>query len=161
MTMANLNIDFDAGLDLADVQKEATLGSNKSTWVKALTALAIGVEEGKGEYGKFYRIGEFKNASGAATAIRTIETKFADVLPAAFDLRPVQKPNPEDSTKRVSFLYAAVVKDEVDEDEEQEEVEDDEGDEDNGTEETEDDEETEEEVEETPAPRPRPRARKR
>lgn len=148
--MAN-DIDFSAGLSLAEVQEAAVLGTNKSTWVKTLTALAEGVRNGQGKYDTFYKVGTFKNPSGAQTAIRGITKDHADELPAEFDLRPVVKPDPNDASKRVSYLYAAVVAPEG---------LDDEGDPDEDDLDDEDTDESEEVVEdEAPQPAKRNRAK--
>jgi len=122
--MAN-DIDFSTGLTLEQVEVQATLGTAKSTWVKTLTNLSEAAKAGQAEYDMFYKVGTFKNQSGAQTAIRGIKNDHADELPAAFDLRPVVKVDPNDANKRISELWAAVAAPDDEEDEVDEEVEED------------------------------------
>jgi hypothetical protein len=78
-----LDIDFSDGKSAQDITSERAQG--RGLWPRKLQALLDGVAAGKGEAGKFYRIGSFSNASGARTVIREFE-RNPGKLPAAFDM---------------------------------------------------------------------------
>lgn len=85
--MAVTPIDFSNGLS-ADELEERDHGGHTSLWVEALNELLAGVREGRGKYNTLYKIGEFRNASGATTAIRALK-KRNDLPNAQFDLKAV------------------------------------------------------------------------
>lgn len=103
-------IDFDSGMSAQELTSERA--KSRGLWPNKLQALLDGVTEGKGERGKFYKLGEFSNASGARTVIRDFE-RHPEKLPAAFDMeaRVLKRDG-----VRVSELWAAVpAEDEADE----------------------------------------------
>lgn len=108
--MATTKIDFEAGVSETVINRKSG-SSNKSSWIRVLSSLGKSIlEDGKGETGVFYKIGEFNNASGAKTAINSVE-KRGDSLAYAVELRAVVIPDPTDPTNpklKTSELYAAI-----------------------------------------------------
>lgn len=105
-TNASTPIDFTDGRTDDDFVRPQ---ERKSIWVDKLTELVKAVEEGRAEYGVYYRLGDFIAASGARNTIRNV-TNMAHRLPkAAISLQshPVKNIN----GGRGSELWAAVLPD--------------------------------------------------
>jgi hypothetical protein len=77
-------IDFSAGKAASELAVEAA--ATRGMWVNKLAALRAGVEEGAGESGTFYLLGEFTTASGARTVVKNL-SKNPDALPGVFDMQ--------------------------------------------------------------------------
>lgn len=114
--MATTKIDFDAGISETEVNRKSG-SSNKSSWIRVLSSLGKSVlEDGKGQVGVFYKIGEFTNQSGAKTAINSVEKRGSD-LAYAVELRNVVISDPTDPTNpklKTSELWAAIFRSEDD-----------------------------------------------
>lgn len=101
---ASSQIDFTSGRKDDDFVRPQ---ERKSVWVDKLTELVNAVEQGRAEYGTYYKLGDFIAASGARNTIRNV-TNMAHRLPnAAISLQshPVKNIN----GGRGSELWAAVL----------------------------------------------------
>lgn len=106
---ASLTIDFGAGRS-ADEIRAMSGGGRRSLWTDRLAALRAGVEAGEGEFDTLYKIGEFGNAHGARTVIRSLSRR-AEQIPGNFDLEPVVVKH--DGAPSTSELWAGVVSQEA------------------------------------------------
>lgn len=98
-------IDFTTGVDEDALKPEVV--RRRSGWVDKVHELVDGVRAGRGEYGKFYKLGEFGSKGGARTTISNL-TKRVHELPegAVLDLQS------KATRGGGSELWGAVIEDE-------------------------------------------------
>lgn len=83
-------IDFAGGLDPATLGSRQAATTTRSSYVKKLQQLVDAIDAGEAEYGKAYKIGEFRAEGSAAQIARNVSKR--EDLPAmvAFELFPVR-----------------------------------------------------------------------
>lgn len=97
-------IDFGTALDADELVSDP---DNRSVFTRKLTELLDACRSGKASVGKFYKLAEYGNASGARTAAKALTDKGRLPTGASFELRP--RITAVDADTRTSELWGAVV----------------------------------------------------
>lgn len=103
-----LLVDFEQGLSARELDGEK--GSERSMWVRRLKEFRADIDRGLGKRDMYYRIGQFKNETGARTAIRNLQKRNLDWL-EEFSLK--SRITYDEKGKRVSEMWVALMSEEA------------------------------------------------